>query len=148
MSLGDDAIIPCFSLLTDIPLKEIDDMTNQMKAGANPMTFKLLLAHQLTAWLNNKEAADAAQKDFGDRFQKGELTHADIPVFKTEKSKWNLVDLLIDTNLVDSKSEARRLIEQHAVTINGNPCKDMSISLTNSDIIKVGKKRFMKIQVV
>lgn len=148
MSLGDDAIVPCFMLLTDIPTKEIDDMKNQMKRGANPMTFKLQLAHHLTTWLNSKTAADIAQKDFGARFQKGELTHADIPIFKTEKSKWNLIDLLVDADLSTSKSEARRLIEQNAVEINRITCHISHITLTNGDIIKVGKKKFLKIKIV
>lgn len=146
MSLGDDAIVPCFTLLTDIPTKEIDDMKNQMKRGENPMTFKLQLAHHLTTWLNSKAAADGALQDFGDRFQKGELTHADIPVFETQKAKWNLVELLVQAGLAESKSEARRLIEQNAVEINGVTSHASHITITNDDIIKVGKKRFIKIK--
>lgn len=148
MSLGDDAIIPCFTLLTDIPLKEIDAMKSQMKAGANPMTFKLQLAHHLTAWLNSKKAADSAQEDFGARFQKGELTHADIPVFKTKKSKWNPLDLLVETDLAASKSDARRLITQKAVEVDGKIIENTSITLTNGAIIKVGKKKLLKIKIL
>ena len=149
MSLSDDSIVPCFTLLTDIPMIDIDNMKQQMKTGAaNPMTFKLQLAHHLTAWLNSKDAADAAQKDFGNRFQKGELSQADIPVFLTEKSKWNLIDLLMEAKLVDSKSEARRLITEHAVKQNGAASKEQLITLTNGDIIKIGKKRFAKIKIL
>jgi len=148
MSLSDDAIIPCLTLLTDTPMKDIGDMGQQMKHGANPMTFKLALAHQLTAWLNSEKAADAAQKDFGARFQRGELTHADIPVFTTEKSKWNPVDLLIATNSAPSKSEARRLITQKAVEIDGKLVENTSITLTNNAILKVGKKKLLKIKII
>ncbi len=147
MSLGDEAIIPCFTLLTDIPLADIDTMKHQMKAGANPMTYKLQLAHHLTAWLNTKEVAEAAQKEFGIKFQKGELSGADIPMFETEKSKWNVVDLLVEARLAESKSEAKRLITQHAVELDGKIIEQM-ITLVSGAILKVGKKRFLKIKII
>jgi tyrosyl-tRNA synthetase len=148
MSLGDDAIIPCFTLLTDVPIKEIEEMKQAMVSGQNPITFKIHLAHQLVTQLHNKALADAAQKDFGMRFQKGDLQHSSMQVFQTQKSKWNPIDLLVKSNLAESKSEARRLILQKAVEIDGKIIENTSITLTNSAILKVGKKKLLKIKIV
>lgn len=146
MSLRDELIVQYFTLATNATMEEVEEVKKRLAAKENPMTLKLELAHHMVRELHSATAADAAQKDFGERFQKGELTHADIPVFKTEKSKWSLIELLVAAKLTDSKSEARRLIGQHAVEVNGKPCDAVTLTITNGDIIKVGKKRFVKIQ--
>ena len=148
MSLRDELIVQYFTLATDAAMSEIDEIKKRLTAKENPMTLKIELAHRMVAELHGKTAADAAQKDFGNRFQEGELTHADIPVFQSNKSKWNPLELLVTTHLVDSKSQARRLIEQKGVEVDGKVITNQSITLTTGVIIKAGKKKFLKIKVL
>lgn len=147
MSLGDDAIIPCFTLLTDISTEEIDA---KMKQGKNPMLFKKQLAFELTKQLNDESSAQKAQSEFETVHQKGESVSVSAPVFETKQRNWNIIDLLVATNQVTSKSEARRLVEQKAIEINGvnPPDGGLNAKLHEGDIIKIGKKKFVKIHII
>jgi tyrosyl-tRNA synthetase len=144
MSLGDDAIIPCFTLLTDVPIKEIEAMKHGMISGQNPMTFKINLAHQLVTQLHSKTLAGAAQKDFGVRFQKGELTQAKLPTIP-ESTLFNvssILDTIVLSGIAESKSDARRLINQKAVRINEKLIESPKtvVHLKPGDIIRAGRK--------
>lgn len=146
MALGDDVITSGFRLLTDMPDEEIDAMQQQMNNGENPMTFKEQLAFQLTKQFNSAQEAQTAQAQFESIYQKRERPE-EAPVFTSTKTKWNPIELLVAAGLAASKSEAKRLVEQGAVEINGQVISHQSsvVSLKNNDIIKAGKKRFLKI---
>lgn len=146
MSLGDEAIIPCFTLLTDMPISAIDAMKKKMATGENPMVFKKQLAFELTKQFNDEQAAQAAQKEFETKFQQGNLENSHILIYETKQRKWNPSDLLVETSLTPSKSEARRLIDQKAVEIGGRIVTNEPIILTSGAIIRVGKKKFLKIK--
>jgi tyrosyl-tRNA synthetase len=144
MSLGDDAIIPCFTLLTDTPQETIIDIKKRMTDGGNPMVYKKMLAFELTKQLNSEKEADTAQKEFETRFQKGELKDADLPVvpFSKLQEASTIIDLLVSVGIAKSNSEARRLVDQKAVFVN-----DERIFLTNHHvklganvIIRAGRK--------
>ncbi len=145
MSLGDDAIIPCFTLLTDRSTEEIEA---KIKNGENPMLFKKQLAFELTKMLNDEGSAQKAQEEFEAVHQKRESLLVSAPVFETKQTDWNIVDLLVATNQVTSKSEARRLFEQKAVEINNAKCQSVSWRIKEDDIIKIGKKKFVKIHII
>jgi tyrosyl-tRNA synthetase len=150
MSLGDDSIVPCFMLLTDMPDDEIDVMKTEIEAGANPMPLKKRLAYELTRQLNTDHDAQEAQAAFEVLFQKHDASKAEIPLYETSTSQWNIIDLLIATKTVASRSQAKRLIDQHAVEING-ACVGQTtqyVSLAHDDILKVGKKKFIKIHML
>lgn len=139
MSLSDDAIIPCFTLLTDVPENTLHDMKDRMTGGDNPMTYKKQLAFELTKQLNSEKEAKAAQEEFETRFQEGKITRATLPT-KTVASVF-ILDVLTETGLASSKSEAKRLIDQRAVRVNTNTIentKDQSIK--PGDILEVGRK--------
>lgn len=144
MSLGDDAIIPCFTLLTDTPTETIDDMKKRMAEGGNPMVYKKMLAHELTKQFNSQSDADSAQKEFETRFQKGELSQASLPSISvtTISSNATTVDHLMALNLVESKSEAKRLVEQKAVRYNETliTIPKEILDLKPGDIFQVGRK--------
>lgn len=144
MSLGDDAIIPCLTLLTDMSDEDINTTKEQMKTGENPMVFKKQLAHTLTAQLHTKSEADDAQADFEKRFQKGNVSESELPVVSLNslKTDSSIADALVAFGLASSKSEAKRLIEQKAVKINGNIveiAKDLH-NLKKNDTVEVGRK--------
>ncbi|MBI3956240.1 tyrosine--tRNA ligase [Candidatus Gottesmanbacteria bacterium] len=147
MALGDDAIVNCFTLLTDTPIEEIDGMKKKMEAGENPMVFKKLLAFELTKQFNSTSVAKNAQASFEQTFQDRE-TPTDIEEFTTNQTEWDPVELLVATKLASSKSDAKRLIEQKAVELNSSLITShlSRITVANGAIIKVGKKKFLKIR--
>lgn len=144
MSLGDGAIIPCLTLLTDSSEETIKDMEKKMKSGGNPMIYKKMLAYELTKQFNDERSAKKAQEEFETRFQKGKLQDADLtekPIFLFDKESV-LIDDLVTLGLAVSKSEARRFIEQKAVRINDELASDpkQHIEKKPGDIFKVGRK--------
>jgi tyrosyl-tRNA synthetase len=139
MALGDEAIVNCFTLLTDTPLEKIDTMQKKMDKGEeNPMVFKKRLAFELTKQFNNDQAAQAAQAEFERVHQKGTSFSATA----VSVSARRVIDALIQTKV--SKSEAKRLIEQEAIDLNDKTIhNDMEVN--DGDIIRIGKKKFIKI---
>ncbi len=148
MALDDDAIIPCFILLTDTPMEEIDLMKKKMGAGENPMVFKKQLACKLTKQFNSEKDAQAAQANFEQTFQARKMP-TDVAEFTTSQTDWDPSKLLVEAKLASSKSDAKRLIEQNAVELNNSliPHPSSLITVTNGDIIKVGKKNFIRIHI-
>lgn len=152
MALGDDAIIPCFTLLTDIPLEEIEQIKANMKAGENPMVFKKQLALELTKQFNTEKEAEIAQLNFENTFQKRDFLSAlieEVPISVVHNSSnITIVDLLTqkDLQLVESRSEAKRLLAKGAIDLNGQKLTNPNaiIKLKPGDIIRVGKARLKK----
>ena len=93
--------------------------------------------------------AEKAEKAFISQFAKRELPK-DIKAFKFSGGDWKLYDVICDMGLTDSKSEARRLIEQGAVKVDGSVIqdRDAEVGLRTGLIIQVGKRKFGKIKVV
>lgn len=132
MSIKDELIDEYFLLATNISKPEI----------SNPMNLKKALAHQIVLELHGAAASDAAQSYFESVFQSSRIPPdlPDIPV----KSQ-NIVDILVETKLASSKSEARRLIEQGGVQVNDEKIHDSSFILHDSSILKVGSRKFVKL---
>ena len=141
MSLGDDAILPCFELLTDTPTGEIKEFAYKMKKGENPLIYKTKLAFELTKWLNSEKEAQKAKTAFEETFQKGTLPKElkEVKIRKGDK----LVDAI--SQIVGSKSQAKRLVVQRAIDINGKIAKDAFAPLSGGETIRIGKKDFVKI---
>ncbi len=144
MALGDDAIIPCFTLLTDKMINEIAEMHEKMEKGENPMTFKKRLAYELTAWLNDEPSAKKAQENFEKRFQHGVIdVTVEVPTLRlsTMVNEPNVNTQIVKAGMAESNSEAKRLLSQNAVKLNeiiisGNK----ALKIKAGDILKVGKK--------
>lgn len=147
MALGDDAIIPCFTLLTDMPLEKIHEMENRIKKGENPMIFKKMLAFELTKQFNDEKSAKGAEDFFVKTFQQQDLSAVnEFPLKKLHSSPISIIDLLMETKSATSKSEARRLIDQGAVEIE-QTVVDMiptNVTLKSGMTMRVGKKKFLR----
>ncbi len=148
MALGDDAIVNCFTLLTDKSAEEIKKIEKQMKTGENPITFKKQLAYELVEQFNNPTAATSAQEYFEKTFQQKSMTGniEEFSISKLSKNPIPILELLIETSSTASKGQARRLIEQKAVDID-----QMVVDIVNTNVtlktgmtLKVGKKKFLK----
>lgn len=148
MNLGDEAIIPCFTLLTDMLLEEIDKIKQALEGGENPMTFKKKLAFELTRQFNSELAAESAQMQFEKTFQERDLsgTMDEYTLDRLPANPIGIIDLMLTTGLASSKSEARRLVEQNAVEIDMTlvDLVHTNVHLKPGMTLKVGKKRFLR----
>lgn len=136
MSIPDALLERWFTLLTTVPVSE---------RPTHPMEAKKALAHFITARFHGADAATAAREAFESRFSKREIP-TDIPEL-TLTNTGSLVELIIDANFATSKSEARRLIEQGGVKINGEPIKDpaATLQIASPFTLQVGKLKIAKI---
>ena len=142
MAINDALIDQYFILATNEDLKKI----KEIKSGKKPMNAKKELAKIIVTELYSEEDALSAKENFEQTVQ-GEKLPDDIPVFQCS-DRQNIIDLLVQTKLAASKSDAKRLIEQNGVTIDGKIVKLNELtSLKNNSIIKAGKRRFVKIKI-
>ena len=148
MALPDDVIVKGLEYLTDVSMEEINSIEDKLNKGENPVAHKKKLAFEIVKQLNDDETARKAQENFEQTVQ-GEKLPDDIPVLQYNGTpSSNIAELLVQTKLAKSKTEAKRLIEQHGVSINGQTISDpnLQINITNDTIIRVGKRKFIKIK--
>ena len=146
MSLRDELIIEYFTICTDVPLKEIQVMEKDIKTKKiSPRDIKAKLATTIVGMYHTKTAAKKAEKEFISVFRERNLPK-DIQKIKVSASA-TLPVILIKAKLASSKSEARRLISQGGVKINGEVIKDEKsiMKFKKGAVIQVGKRRFAQI---
>ncbi|MFZ1342353.1 tyrosine--tRNA ligase [Thiothrix eikelboomii] len=150
MSVSDELMWRYFDLLSFRPLAEINKLRQEVQNGFNPRDVKFLLAEELITRFHNKAAATAAQADFITRFQKGALPD-DLPevTLETENPELPIAHLLKQAGLVESTSEAFRMIQQGGVKIDGAKVEDRNLLISKGTIavIQVGKRKFAKVTV-
>ncbi|MGC8872848.1 MAG: tyrosine--tRNA ligase [Chloroflexia bacterium] len=144
MSIADAVMMDYFELLTDVPDAELEAMREALARGeAHPMELKKRLAREIVAWLHGAAAAEAAQAEFERIFQKRQAP-SEVPIFRLkQETPW--AELLVQAGLVPSKSEARRLIRQRAVVLDGRPILDAAAS-AEQGLLQVGRRRFLRIE--
>ncbi|MBI4272540.1 tyrosine--tRNA ligase [Candidatus Uhrbacteria bacterium] len=148
MSVPDTLMWKYFTYLTRIPLKRIETLSRQIKAGtAHPRDVKMALAREIVSFFYNTKDAQEAELAFIQVFQEKKAPD-EMPVIFVEKKNLSLLDLLMVAKLVASKSEARRIISQGGISIDGVVYRDSAQILPLSHqgiIIKRGKRHFVKI---
>lgn len=143
MSLRDDLLIKYFTLVTRIPLTEIQQIQKDLEGGVNPKEIKLRLAKEIVRMYHGEVEAEKAQQNFEQTFSKGEFPE-NAEVLEVEK-EGKLGDALVASGVVDSKSEWRRLVEQGAVS----DYPDQKITDPNELVgenvrkMRIGKKTFL-----
>jgi len=150
MSWSDGLIINAFELCTQVPMSEIKTMKQQMTNNeVNPRDLKMKLAYEIVKIFHDKSSAQVAQDYFINTFQKKEIPD-EIVEIKIKGKNRKIVDLLIEGSLVESKGEARRLIEQGGIKIDGEVIKEVNteIDLKEGMIIQRGKRQFIKIKLI
>lgn len=148
MALPDDVIVKGLEYLTNVPTNEIKTIEEKIKQGENPMIFKKQLAYEIVKQLNDEEIAQRAKDSFERTVQKDEIP-TEIPEYEyTGHGDKTISDFLVESGLVLSKSEAKRLIEQGGVTLDSEMIENpsMAFSPENNQIIKIGKRKFVKIK--
>ena len=154
MSISDDLMWRYYELLTDQPPEAVERLRLSVKAGGlNPRNAKVDLARRVITDFHSAEAARAAEEEFDRIFKRKEVPDeveertlpANLP------HGWDLAHLLVTVGLADSKSEARRLIQQGGVYIDGARQESANAQwiwkegMSTSIMVKVGKRRFMRI---
>jgi len=148
MAWPDEAIGLGLELCTDIPMAEISQTKEQIKqARLNPRDAKARLAREIVSIHHNQKAAQEAEKEFNLIF-KEKKEPSEVSGFKYKDKNANILDLLFELKLVASKGEAKRLIEQGGVKINGKITKDwkQQISLERPIKLQIGKRRFCTVK--
>lgn len=147
MSISDELMWKYYELLTDLSPSEISNLRSEIEKGENPRDVKVRLAKLIIKDFHSLAEADAAEEDFTRRFVQKKVPEK-IEEKHIAAGGHNLAQLLADTGLAGSKGEARRLIEQGGVKVNGEKATasnaDIAIN-TEGVLIQVGKRKFLRL---
>jgi tyrosyl-tRNA synthetase len=147
LSIPDELIYNYYELATDIPQEELDSIKSKLKnPDTNPRNIKRVLARKFVEMYHSKEAAENAEAEFDKIFINKGIPD-DIPELKLTEKEIGIIDLVMTANFAPSRGEARRLITQGGVSIEGDKIIDPKaiISIVNGNVLKVGKRKFMKL---
>ena len=146
MSIPDVLIVRYFALLSDFDSKSIDAMNKALEQGENPRDYKMMLAKALVSTYHSPSLASRAEESFIKQFSKKEIPE-NIPDVLIDANSVEGISLLVQTGLVPTRSEARRMIDQGAVKIDQKKITDPSNSITieSGMVLQVGKRKFVRI---
>ena len=150
MSVSDELMFRYYELLSDLSTAEIEALKAGVAAGReHPKAVKQKLAREICARFHGRDAAERAEAHFETVFRKHEVPD-DVPEYRCQAdgdTVW-LPRLLVDAGLVKGTGEARRMIKQNAVAIDGDKVSDIDheVPATGEILVKVGKRRFCRIR--
>lgn len=144
MSVPDHAMGHYFRLLTRWTPPEIEALERGMAEGRlHPRDVKMKLAREIVAIYHSEAAAEEAERTFVRIFQQGEAPQ-EMPEFRAQRGQ-PLLEVLVAGGLVSSKSEGRRLIEQHGVRLDGQTLHEANAPLPHGGVLQVGKRKFLRV---
>ncbi|MDP8292732.1 MAG: tyrosine--tRNA ligase [Candidatus Orphnella occulta] len=149
MSISDELMWKYYELLTDVFISDIKKMQKDAAAGSfNPKDAKVRLAKEIITIYHSSEDAKKAQEEFDNVFKKGNLPE-DMPTYETERSEQFVWDIIKKAKLADTSSQARRLMEQGGVSVDGEKIQDINTKIKPKEnmIIQVGKRRFLRVKI-
>ncbi len=147
MSISDDLMWRYYELLTDLSPTEISGLRSEVANGENPRNIKVKLAKLIIGDFHSVGEANAAEEEFIKRFVQKEVPD-DVEERQVADGSHNLAQLLADTGLASSKGEARRLIEQGGVKVNGEKATaaNAEITIGSGVLLQVGKRKFLRLK--
>lgn len=149
MSISDELMWRYYDLITDLTPAEIATLKSEIEAGKNPRDVKVNLAKLIIKDFHSAEAAQAAEDEFNRRFVKKEVPD-EIAEVVIAAQTYRLADLVVASGLVETKGEAKRLIDQGGIKIDGEKATAASaeIDMANgkSVILQVGKLKFARLK--
>lgn len=146
MSMADELMTDYFLLAVRLGKEEITNIEEGLKKGhLHPRDVKMRLARDLVTMYHGKEAAEKAEAEFQKVFQQRNIP-SQMPEVKVNDGPVWIIKLLTDAGLADTNSEARRLIKQGAVKIDGEKVTDpnLEIKVGNGSVIQAGKRKFAR----
>ena len=152
MEIPDNLIIKYFELATDEHPDVIDQIKAELSDGANPKDIKFRLAKIITGLYHSAEDVEKAIRFYEEAFANKTIPR-DIPELTVTSGATTLADILPqlkELEIIKSKNDFQRLIKQGGVQLNGEKISEAALStpLKDSDVLKIGKKKFLKIRVV
>lgn len=152
MSISDEMMWTYYELLSTRSLNEINQFKQDVEnEKANPRDIKILLAKEIIARYHNSQAADQAEQNFINRFSKNAIPEdlPEVTISLEGRDGIQVGNLLKEAGLVETTSEAFRMIKQNAVKCDGQVVNDktLTISKGNSAVWQIGKRKFAKISV-
>ena len=149
MSISDDLMFRYYELLSSLSLSEIDALKKGIsEKRLHPKEVKAQLATELVARYHGAEAAKRAREQFEAQFSKGQIPDdiPEYPISKIQEENIFIPKLLKEAGVVGSTSEARRLIKQGAVSLDGKRISDVEIERPSSGaVFKIGKRRYLRL---
>lgn len=150
MSIPDSLMADYFTLLTDVPDEEVEAIRRAVATRSqNPMEHKMRLAREITAQFHDAAQAQAAEEEFVRTFRRreGPLEAPQFAVSFTggQLADLDLVDVLVESGLVSSRSQARRLVGQGAVEVDGSKVTEPRVFVRPGAVVRAGKHRFLRI---
>ncbi|MDK9737923.1 tyrosine--tRNA ligase [Vibrio sp. D404a] len=146
MSISDDLMWSYYELLSFRPLEEVAELKAGVDAGKNPRDVKVLLAKEIIARFHSEADADAAEQEFVNRFAKNQVPD-DMPEFEFEAGL-PIANVLKEAGLVNSTSDAMRMIKQGAAKLEGEKIADSKfVPEAGTAVYQVGKRKFARITI-
>ncbi|MCG9631394.1 MULTISPECIES: tyrosine--tRNA ligase [Vibrio] len=146
MSISDDLMWSYYELLSFRPLEEVAELKAGVEAGKNPRDVKVLLAKEIIARFHSEADADAAEQEFVNRFAKNQVPD-EMPEFEFEAGL-PIANVLKEAGLVNSTSDAMRMIKQGAAKIEGEKIEDSKlVPAAGTAVYQVGKRKFARITI-
>ncbi len=142
MSLKDELIIQYFTLFTRVEIKKIREYEKELEGKTNPRDVKIMLAREIVKMYHSEDKAKKAEDYFVKTFSEKE-TPSEIPEFKPKD--YNIVSVLSEAGLTLSKGEARRVLDQGGVRVNGETVKDINYVVEKDSVLQKGKIKFLRI---
>lgn len=148
MSISDELMWRYFEVLSFRSLDSIRSLKNAVRDGMNPRDAKFELSEEIVARFHSSQDAEAARQEFISRFQQGAMPE-EIPdvTLESEDGELGIAHLLMSAGLVNSTSDAFRMIQQGAVKIDGQKVEDRSLTLKagTTNVYQVGKRKFARV---
>ncbi|MBT3322002.1 MAG: tyrosine--tRNA ligase [Anaerolineae bacterium] len=142
MSIPDSAMESYYRLVTRFAPSEIDTLLSELSAGnKHPRDVKMSLAREIVSIFYGEDSSQPAEDAFVALFQKKAVPD-DMPEYELESGQ-TLLDVLVATKLVESKSEAYRMAKQNAIRLDGEKLHDVRIEFQNPGVLQVGKRKFV-----
>ncbi|MGM0689329.1 MAG: tyrosine--tRNA ligase [Bacillota bacterium] len=148
MSISDDAMPEYFRLATTLPSEEVNSILNNLKSGIlHPRDVKMRLAREIVSLYHSSQAAKDAEEQFKQVFQKRGMP-SEMPSY-IFTAPADIITVMVDAGLASTKSEARRLIQQNGVKLDGETVGSIDIILTEKKgkVLQVGKRKFARINI-
>jgi tyrosyl-tRNA synthetase len=152
MSVSDELMWRYFELLSFRPMTEILQWKQATEQGANPRDYKVSLAQEIITRFHDATAAAKALESFEARFQRGAMPDEmpEVVVSRTSAEGCPIANLLKEAGLVESTSEAMRMVKQGGIKIDGEKVSDPKLVLAvgSKHVYQVGKRKFARIEVI
>lgn len=147
MSIPDDMILRYLKFGAFAHPSEIEEMKTQLESdGFNPRNAKVKTAMKIVEKYHDKDSAQAALDEFERVFKQGDIPDdIDEKQLSYEDNKAKIIDIIADSNMVGSKKEAKRMVQQGAVSVDQDKVEDINeeIDITEKRLIKVGKRKYL-----